>query len=102
MTIPVFVVNPDGYELRSADGVLEWVAIKPHPAALFHHARPRWPDEQPIICAALPGGSCYADAGNLRGPNLTAWASQDPAVIEAAMRRMWAADDFERQEGHAA
>ncbi len=97
MTAPVFVVNDGAYELRSPDGCLEWVSIRPQPSALFHHAHPRWPDEQPLDCTCLPGGVCFPDAGSLYGINLTAWASCDPAVIEAAMRRMWSSE-FERSE----
>lgn len=98
MSAPEFTVLDGAYTLRSPDGVLEWVHLRPHPSALFHHARPRWADDLPYVCTLLPSGTCYADAGGLYGPNREAWESQDPARIETAMREMWSRCGFEQEK----
>lgn len=101
MTRPQFSANSDGWELRSAAGLLEWISgLRDRPKAVFHHSRPRWYDDQPLDCPAL-GYVCYPDAGTLRGHYLAAFVSNDPRLIEQAMRAMWDADHFDREVGAA-
>ena len=97
MTRPTFTALPEGWALSSPDGVLEWVSgLRQKPKAIFHHAKPRWYDDEPMYCPTL-GFQCYPDAGSLIGYYLRAWNTNNPTVIEAAMRAMWTSDHFESE-----
>lgn len=96
MKRPVFSAVPGGWVLKSEVGCLEWVTgLDEHPKAIFHHARPRWYDDEPMVCFTLAGSVCWPDSGRLVGYYLRAFESGNPRVIEQAMHVQWSRDRFD-------